>query len=219
MIPAMIAKAVLGSIGGAFEGAAKPYVNGVKTEGVNPNSTDSQKNDVKAEEAREANKSLQQWLDRKNALNETNAGSTFNLQDKFKVDSGDTSKAFGMNINNIGSALNLDSDERLKEIYGDSISDRILEDFAKIAAIDFTYNSNARELYGNTNGVDDKEHTGVKAQDLESQESTKSVVEEDEHGYKTVDTQQLTMTNTAAISELSRRVLELEEKIKILEAK
>jgi len=217
MIPAMIAKAVLGSIGGAFEGAAKPYVNGVKTEGVNPNSTDSQKNDVKAEEAREANKSLQQWLDRKNALNETNAGSTFNLQDKFKVDSGDTSKAFGMNINNIGSALG--SDERLKEIYGDSISDRILEDFAKIAAIDFTYNSNARELYGNTNGVDDKEHTGVKAQDLESQESTKSVVEEDEHGYKTVDTQQLTMTNTAAISELSRRVLELEEKIKILEAK
>jgi hypothetical protein len=217
MIPAMIAKAVLGSIGGAFEGAAKPYVNGVKTEGVNPNSTDSQKNDVKAEEAREANKSLQQWLDRKNALNETNAGSTFNLQDKFKVDSGDTSKAFGMNINNIGSALG--SDERLKEIYGDSISDRILEDFAKIAAIDFTYNSNARELYGNTNGVDDKEHTGVKAQDLESQESTKSVVEEDENGYKTVDTQQLTMTNTAAISELSRRVLELEEKIKILEAK
>lgn len=217
MIPAMIAKAVLGSIGGAFEGAAKPYVNGVKTEGVNPNSTDSQKNDVKAEEAREANKSLQQWLDRKNALNETNAGSTFNLQDKFKVDSGDTSKAFGMNIDNIGSALG--SDERLKEIYGDSISDRILEDFAKIAAIDFTYNSNARELYGNTNGVDDKEHTGVKAQDLESQESTKSVVEEDENGYKTVDTQQLTMTNTAAISELSRRVLELEEKIKILEAK
>lgn len=217
MIPAMIAKAVLGSIGGAFEGAAKPYVNGVKTEGVNPNSTDSQKNDVKTEEAREANKSLQQWLDRKNALNETNAGSTFNLQDKFKVDSGDTSKAFGMNINNIGSALG--SDERLKEIYGDSISDRILEDFAKIAAIDFTYNSNARELYGNTNGVDDKEHTGVKAQDLESQESTKSVVEEDENGYKTVDTQQLTMTNTAAISELSRRVLELEEKIKILEAK
>lgn len=217
MIPAMIAKAVLGSIGGAFEGASKPYVNGVKTEGVNPNSTDSQKNDVKAEEAREANKSLQQWLDRKNALNETNAGSTFNLQDKFKVDSGDTSKAFGMNINNIGSALG--SDERLKEIYGDSISDRILEDFAKIAAIDFTYNSNARELYGNTNGVDDKEHTGVKAQDLESQESTKSVVEEDENGYKTVDTQQLTMTNTAAISELSRRVLELEEKIKILEAK
>lgn len=217
MIPAMIAKAVLGSIGGAFEGAAKPYVNGVKTEGVNPNSTDSQKNDVKAEEAREANKNLQQWLDRKNALNETNAGSTFNLQDKFKVDSGDTSKAFGMNIDNIGSALG--SDERLKEIYGDSISDRILEDFAKIAAIDFTYNSNARELYGNTNGVDDKEHTGVKAQDLESQESTKSVVEEDENGYKTVDTQQLTMTNTAAISELSRRVLELEEKIKILEAK
>lgn len=217
MIPAMIAKAVLGSIGGAFEGAAKPYVNGVKTEGVAPNSTDSQKNDVKAEEAREANKSLQQWLDRKNALNETNAGSTFNLQDKFKVDSGDTSKAFGMNIDNIGSALG--SDERLKEIYGDSISDRILEDFAKIAAIDFTYNSNARELYGNTNGVDDKEHTGVKAQDLESQESTKSVVEEDENGYKTVDTQQLTMTNTAAISELSRRVLELEEKIKILEAK
>lgn len=210
MAAAAIAKAILGAIGGGFEGAAKPYSNG------NPLKTSDFKTEIKADENK-GNKELQEHLDKKNALNETNAGETFDLQSKFKVDNGGYSKPFGMNIGNIGTALG--SDERLKEIYGDSISDRIIEDFAKIAAIDFTYNDKAKALYGKESGVDDKEHTGVKAQDLEQTDTTKAVVEEDDNGFKKVDTEQLTMTNTAAISELARRVLTLETAIKELMGK
>lgn len=210
MAAAAIAKAILGAIGGGFEGAAKPYSNG------NPLKTSDFKTEIKADENK-GNKELQEHLDKKNALNETNAGETFDLQSKFKVDNGGYSKPFGMNIGNIGTALG--SDERLKEIYGDSISDRIIEDFARIAAIDFTYNDKAKALYGKESGVDDKEHTGVKAQDLEQTDTTKAVVEEDDNGFKKVDTEQLTMTNTAAISELARRVLTLETAIKELMGK
>lgn len=210
MAAAAIAKAILGAIGGGFEGAAKPYSNG------NPLKTSDFKAEIKADENK-GNKELQEHLDKKNALNETNAGETFDLQSKFKVDNGGYSKPFGMNIGNIGTALG--SDERLKEIYGDSISDRIIEDFARIAAIDFTYNDKAKALYGKESGVDDKEHTGVKAQDLEQTDTTKAVVEEDDNGFKKVNTEQLTMTNTAAISELARRVLTLETAIKELMGK
>lgn len=210
MAAAAIAKAILGAIGGGFEGAAKPYSNG------NSLKTSDFKTEIKADENK-GNKELQEHLDKKNALNETNAGETFDLQSKFKVDNGGYSKPFGMNIGNIGTALG--SDERLKEIYGDSISDRIIEDFARIAAIDFTYNDKAKALYGKESGVDDKEHTGVKAQDLEQTDTTKAVVEEDDNGFKKVNTEQLTMTNTAAISELARRVLTLETAIKELMGK
>ena len=112
--------------------------------------------------------------------------------------------------------MNLDSDERLKEIYGDSISDRIIEDFSKIAAIDFKYKPEAQEEYKGAHGVDDKEHTGVIAQELAETKSTESTVTPDENGNLSVDTQQLTMTNTAAIAELSRRVLTLETALKEL---
>lgn len=210
MAAAAVAKAILGAIGGGFEGAAKPYSNG------NMMKSSDFKAEIKADENK-GNKEMQEHLDKKNALNETNAGETFDLQSKFKVDNGGYSKPFGMNIGNIGTALG--SDERLKEIYGDSISDRIIEDFAKIAAIDFTYNDKAKALYGKESGVDDKEHTGVKAQDLEQTDTTKAVVEEDDNGFKKVDTEQLTMTNTAAISELARRVLTLETAIKELMGK
>lgn len=210
MAAAAIAKAILGAIGGGFEGAAKPYSNG------NTLKTSDFKAEIKADENK-GNKEMQEHLDKKNALNETNAGETFGLQSKFKVDNGGYSKPFGMNIGNIGTALG--SDERLKEIYGDSISDRIIEDFARIAAIDFTYNDKAKALYGKESGVDDKEHTGVKAQDLEQTDTTKAVVEEDDNGFKKVNTEQLTMTNTAAISELARRVLTLETAIKELMGK
>lgn len=210
MAAAAIAKAILGAIGGGFEGAAKPYSNG------NSLKTSDFKTEIKADENK-GNKEMQEHLDKKNALNETNAGETFDLQSKFKVDNGGYLKPFGMNIGNIGTALG--SDERLKEIYGDSISDRIIEDFARIAAIDFTYNDKAKALYGKESGVDDKEHTGVKAQDLEQTDTTKAVVEEDDNGFKKVNTEQLTMTNTAAISELARRVLTLETAIKELMGK
>lgn len=129
-------------------------------------------------------------------------------------------KAFDAgNIANIGKALNPISDKRLKEIYGESISDRIIDDFAKIAAIDFKYKPEAQKEYADNHGVDDKEHTGVIAQELAQTKSTESTVSPDENGNLSVDTQQLTMTNTAAIAELSRRVLTLETAIKELMSK
>ena len=197
---AIIAKAILGSIGGGFEGAAKPYSNGtssVKAEKTGAENTADSKNNSKMDE------------DTKKIID--------NVQTVQSSQKADTKTAFNAgNLSNIGKALNLDSDERLKEIYGDSISDRIIEDFSKIAAIDFKYKPEAQEEYKGAHGVDDKEHTGVIAQELAETKSTESTVTPDENGNLSVDTQQLTMTNTAAIAELSRRVLTLETALKEL---
>lgn len=106
------------------------------------------------------------------------------------------------------------SDLGLKEIYGDSIDDRIIENFAKISAIDFTYKPEAQEEYNGEKGVDNKEHIGVIAQELATNEATKGTVAQNENGDLEVDTRHLTFADTAAIAELSRRVLALEEAIK-----
>lgn len=107
------------------------------------------------------------------------------------------------------------SDANLKSIYG-NIDDRIIEDFAKISAIDFSYKPEVQNKYQETFGIDSDEHTGVIAQELENTESTKSAVSETPEGTKVVDTKELTMADTAAIAELSRRVLALEQVVKEL---
>lgn len=111
------------------------------------------------------------------------------------------------------------SDENLKTIYGDNLSDRLVEDFAKIRAIDFTYKPETVEEYKDNFSVDDKEHTGVTAQNLEEVESTSGTVETNENGDKVVDTNHLTFANTATLGELSRRVLALETVVKELTEK
>jgi hypothetical protein len=202
MAGALIAKAILGAIGGGFEGAAKPYSSG--NSGVKAKDTGADKVG-KEEEKKEIDKETKEVID-----NVQKAESTGQVKAKYN-------QPFNVsNMSNIKSGLNLDSDARLKEIYGDSISDRIIEDFAKIAAIDFKYTPEAQSEYKGENGVDDKEHTGVIAQDLASTESTESAVEKDENGNLSVDTRQLTMANTAAISELSRRILTVETALKEL---
>ena len=105
------------------------------------------------------------------------------------------------------------SDEDLKNIYGEAIDDKLIENFAKISAIDFKYNQEAQ----NELNVDDKEHIGVIAQELQNNEATKGTVEQTENGDLAVNTDQLTMADTAAIAELSRRVLALEEAVKSLQ--
>ena len=85
---------------------------------------------------------------------------------------------------------------------------------AKINAIDFTYKDEAKEKYGENPNVDDAEHIGVKAQELETNPATKGTVATNENGDKMLNTDHLTAVNTAAISELSRRVLALEEVVK-----
>ena len=112
------------------------------------------------------------------------------------------------------------SDENLKKIYGDNLSDRLIEDFAKIRAIDFKYTPEAQKEYSAGElSVDDNNHTGVTAQNLEEVESTAGAVSTNMNGDKEVDTNHLTFANTATIGELSRRVLALEEVVKELSEK
>ena len=112
------------------------------------------------------------------------------------------------------------SDENLKKIYGDNLSDRLVEDFAKIRAIDFKYTPEAQKEYSAGElSVDDNNHTGVTAQNLEEVESTSGAVSTNMNGDKEVDTNHLTFANTATIGELSRRVLALEEVVKELSEK
>lgn len=196
---AIIAKAILGSIGGAFEGAAKPYDGDmhVKTEDTGASSVgkkDEKSDTPKKEDAEKIISGVQ------------------NIQSSEKAP---TSQAFNVgNLSNIGSVLK--SDATLKEIYGNALSDRLIEDFAKISAIEFKYTPEAQKEYGKESGVDDKEHTGVIAQELADTESTKSAVEPDINGTLQVNTPQLTMTNTAVLAELSRRVLTLEAAVQEL---
>ena len=97
------------------------------------------------------------------------------------------------------------SDERLKNIFGDN--EDAIKCFAKIDAIRFTYNDKAKEIHpGEENGVDGDVHFGVKAQDLEENPLTASAVSEDTSGFKQVDTQELTMANSAVISEICKRI-------------
>jgi hypothetical protein len=101
------------------------------------------------------------------------------------------------------------SDERLKNIFGDN--EDAIKCFAKIDAIKFTYNDKAKELDPTgEKGVDDDVHYGVKAQDLEENPLTKSVVKEDEQGNKMIDTKELTAANSAVISEICKRLQVIE---------
>lgn len=110
----------------------------------------------------------------------------------------------------IGSAIA--SDETLKTIYPD-MGDDILDAFRKIRSIEFNYTPEAQEEAKTEMlpGVDNEEHAGVSAQDVEA--VIPEAVVENENGHKLVDTKEMTMANTAAIAELARKVKELEEKL------
>ena len=107
------------------------------------------------------------------------------------------------------------SDERLKRIFGEN--EDIIKCFGRINAIDFEYNDKAKELYGDSHGVDDKEHIGVRAQELKSNPLTEATVKTDEEtGFLNVDTRQLCLTNTAVLGEVCRRLDALESIIKFM---
>lgn len=107
------------------------------------------------------------------------------------------------------------SDERCKELFG---STDLLDAIADIDAYRFRYKEGADKI--DPNATPDKEHVGVMAQDLQKNPAiSESVVEQDPSGYLTVNTKELTTNNTALISELAKRLILLESKIKELEAK
>lgn len=103
------------------------------------------------------------------------------------------------------------SDERLKRIFGDN--EDAIKCFANINAIKFTYNDKAQEIPGGEDkGVDNDPHYGVKAQELAENPLTESAVSKDPISeYLQVDTKELTMANTAIISEICKRILIIEK--------
>lgn len=106
------------------------------------------------------------------------------------------------------------SDERLKNIFGDN--EDIIKLFSKINAIEFKYNDKAHDIPGGEEkGIDEDLHLGIKAQDLEKSPLTASAVSEDESGNKIVDTKELTMANSAVISEICKRLEAIEKVLDI----
>ena len=102
------------------------------------------------------------------------------------------------------------SDQRLKNIFGDD--EDAIKAFAKIDAIKFVYNEKAHQIHPNgEHQVDYDPHYGVKAQDLAANPLTSSCVEKDESGYLCVNTPELTMANSAVISEICKRIEVIEK--------
>ena len=122
------------------------------------------------------------------------------------VDAGDMS-----DMADAGDAADAASDERLKRIFGDN--EDAIKCFANINAIKFTYNDKAHDIPGGEDkGIDNDPHYGVKAQELAENPLTESAVSKDPISeYLQVDTKELTMANTAIISEICKRILIIEK--------
>lgn len=101
------------------------------------------------------------------------------------------------------------SDERMKKIFEDKPD--IIEAFSKINAFDFTYKPEYQAKYNGEFGVDNDEHIGVIAQELAENPITSSAVKQNEEGNLMVDTGEMTMTNSAVISELCKRIEAIEK--------
>ena len=113
-----------------------------------------------------------------------------------------------------GAAAAAASDERLKRVCGDNAD--LINLFSKIGSYEFNYNDKAKALNPNgENHVDNKRHVGVMAQELEKNPATNAVINTDKRGYKTVDTAQLTLTNTAVLADVCRRLEALENQLGI----
>lgn len=216
----MIAKAILGGIGGGLQGAGK----GSRTVDINDMNTnhaeefsdlayqvgnhgmDKMKEKINAKMSSVMGKQAAKYGG-ENAGADSSAGDAANSG----VDAAQASEA--------AEAASAVSDVLLKTVYGDSLDDKIIDNFAKISAISFKYNDEAKSKYGQEKAVDDNQHIGVIAQELEANPITEGAVKTNENGDLEVDTRHLTFTDTAAIGELSRRVLALEEAVKELQQK
>ena len=130
------------------------------------------------------------------ALNEQNA--RFNR-------AGQAIGTIGNVIGNVGQGLvGLLSDENMKNIKDET--DHISKLAEDIGAYLYTYKDPSYP------GADDKEHIGPMAQELEQNPVTKDAVTEDKNGIKHVDGERLALSEMAIISDLARRLADLEEK-------
>lgn len=184
----MIAKGILGGIGGGLQGAGK----GSRTVDINDMDTNHAK-EFSDLAYQVGNHGMDKMKEKINAKMSSAKGQQ-------------AAKAGGENASAV-------SDVLLKTVYGESLDDKIIDNFAKISAISFEYNDEAKSKYGQEKAVDDNQHIGVIAQELEANPITEGAVKTNENGDLEVDTRHLTFADTAAIGELSRRVLALEEAI------
>ena len=216
----MIAKGILGGIGGGLQGAGK----GSRTVDINDMNTNHAEefSDLAYQVGNHGMDKMKEKINAKmsSAMGQQaakaggeNAGADSSAGDAANsgVDAAQASEAA-----EVASAV---SDVLLKTVYGDSLDDKIIDNFAKISAISFEYNDEAKSKYGQEKAVDDNQHIGVIAQELEANPITEGAVKTNENGDLEVDTRHLTFTDTAAIGELSRRVLALEEAVKELQQK
>ena len=216
----MIAKGILGGIGGGLQGAGK----GSRTVDINDMDTNHSEefSDLAYQVGNQGMDKMKEKINAKmsSAMGQQaakaggeNAGVDSSAGD---VASSGADAAQASEAAEVASAV---SDVLLKTVYGDSIDDKIIDNFAKISAISFEYNDEAKSKYGQEKAVDDNQHIGVIAQELEANPITEGAVKTNENGDLEVDTRHLTFADTAAIGELSRRVLALEDAVKELQQK
>lgn len=105
----------------------------------------------------------------------------------------------------IGGLFSL-SDEKCKNIKDEA--DHISEMVENIVPYLYEYKPEAQEKYG----VDNKEHSGVLAQDMLKNPITDKNVKTLPDGTLVVDTKNQTLTNLALIADLARRLSEIEER-------
>lgn len=221
-----IAKAVLGGIGGGLSGGGKGS-HAVDANDSNTNHGDTFSNmgyqvgNMGLDKVKDqVNEKVTSYMDKKKAekAGKTDAASSStDYSTNYGADY--AAGADAASASTAASGASAMSDAVLKEIYGDSIDDKIIENFAKISAISFKYTDEAQEKYNGEKGVDDDQHIGIIAQELQNNPATEGTVEQNENGDLEVDTQHLTFADTAAIGELARRVLALEEAVKELQSK
>lgn len=216
----MIAKGILGGIGGGLQGAGK----GSRTVDINDMNTNHAEefSNLAYQVGNHGMDKMKEKINVKmsSAMGQQaakaggeNAGADSSAGDAASsgADAAQASEAA-----EVASAV---SDVLLKTVYGDSLDDKIIDNFAKISAISFEYNDEAKSKYGQEKAVDDNQHIGVIAQELEANPITEGAVKTNENGDLEVDTRHLTFADTAAIGELSRRVLALEDAVKELQQK
>ena len=204
----MIAKGILGGIGGGLQGAGK----GSRT--VDMNDMDTNHAEEFSDLAYQVgNQGMDKMKEKINAKMSSAMGQQAAKDGGENAGDAASSGADAAQASEAAEVASAVSDVLLKTVYGDSLDDKIIDNFAKISAISFEYNDEAKSKYGQEKAVDDNQHIGVIAQELEANPITKGAVKTNENGDLEVDTRHLTFTDTAAIGELSRRVLALEEAI------
>lgn len=210
----MIAKGILGGIGGGLQGAGK----GSRTVDINDMNT-NHAGEFSDLAYQVGNQGMDKMKEKINAKMNSAMGQQTAKDGGENAGDAASSGADVAQASEAAEVASAVSDVLLKTVYGDSLDDKIIDNFAKISAISFEYNDEAKSKYGQEKAVDDNQHIGVIAQELEANPITEGAVKTNENGDLEVDTRHLTFADTAAIGELSRRVLALEEAVKELQQK